>query len=60
MSIQPISLDGTFATGKKSDNAPQTPANDNDRHLGRERFPKVDDIVDRLTNKTPVTDGRNG
>lgn len=56
MSIHPVSLDNAFTGSKKDAIAPATPANDNSRGTGRERFPKVDDIVDRLTNNSRVVD----
>lgn len=56
MSIHPVSLDNAFTGGKKDAIAPKAPANDNARGSGRERFPKVDDIVDRLTNNSRVVD----
>ena len=56
MSIHSVSLDNTFSGGKKDAIAPAAPANDNSRVSGRERFPKVDDIVDRLTNNSRVVD----
>lgn len=68
MSMQLKSLEAAFSFGKKIDKASHKPANDNQRLRGRdgshkaddERFPKVDDIVDRLTEKSSVTDEKNG
>ena len=56
MSIHPVSLDGAFTGDRKEAISPAEPANDNGRGLGRERFPKVEDIVDRLTNNSRVVD----
>lgn len=56
MSIQPVSLDNAFLRDKKDASAP---ANDNGRATQHERFPKVDDIVERLTHTTRVADAQN-
>lgn len=53
MSIRPVSLDDAFAGREKAAITPTAPANDNTPGIGTERFPNVDDILDRLSDILP-------
>jgi len=56
MSIHPVTLEDALNGGRKNTMTPVKPANDTSHSMSRERFPKVEDIVDRLTETTQVAD----
>ena len=53
MSIRLVSLDDASAGQGKDAITPTTPANDNAPGVGTERFPNVDDVLDRLSDILP-------
>jgi hypothetical protein len=56
MSIHQLSVDDASTRDERSERGPAVPANSTREPMGDDRFPKVDDILERLTHHTEVTD----
>ncbi|WP_341367412.1 hypothetical protein [Yoonia sp. BS5-3] len=56
MPVRQFTLEDAFSSNDKESDQTRHPANDNDAGPCSERFPKVDDILDRLTDSMPLAD----